>query len=99
MTSYVFSCSKQRAVHLTQEVLRELRFTAVRWDSTSAQLKSQRGWSFMRPPQELDIQMHQLEHGMEVVVECVSKVPALDFGRAGFLEEEVIHRLRDRIGR
>jgi hypothetical protein len=99
MTSHVFSCSRQRAIHITQEVLKELRFVSFHLDNATAQMTAQKGWGFICPPQHIEIQLHQLGHGIEVAVECQSNMPALDFGRAQFLEEEVIHRLRERISR
>jgi hypothetical protein len=97
MTSKVFYCSKQRALHLAQEVLREMKLSNAKLNSTSNSIMAERGWNFLSPPTGIEITIFSEEKRVEVAVNVESKVKILDFGRSEYLEEEILYRLKERI--
>ena len=97
MTSKVFYCSKQRAIHLTQEVLRELKVNDAKVNSAGNAIVAEKGWSFLRPPTGVEVTIFSDEKRVEIAVSVESKVKMLDFGRSEYLEEEILYRLRERI--
>jgi hypothetical protein len=97
MTSKVFYCSKQRALHLTQEVLRELKLNNPKVNSSGNSIQAQRGWSFLNPPTGVEVTIFSDEKRVEVAVNVESKVKLLDFGRSEYLEEEILYRLKERM--
>lgn len=97
MTSKVFNCSKQRALHLAQEVLRELKLNDAKVNSSGNTILAQKGWSFMSPPSGIEVIIYSEDKRVEVAVNVDSKVKMLDFGRSEYLEEEILYRLRERI--
>jgi hypothetical protein len=97
MTSKVFYCSKQRALHLAQEVLRELKLPDAKVNSSGSSIVAARGWSFLSPPTDVEITLFTEDKRVEVAVSVDTKVKMLDFGRSEYLEEEILHRLRERI--
>jgi hypothetical protein len=97
MTSKVFYCSKQRALHLAQEVLRELKLKDAKVNSSGNTILAQKGWSFMSPPSGIEVIIYPEDKRVEVAVNVESKVKMLDFGRSEYLEEEILYRLRERI--
>ena len=97
MTSKVFYCSKQRALHLAQEVLRELKLNDAKVSSAGNSIVAEKGWSFLRPPTGVDVTIFSDEKRVEIAVSVESKVKMLDFGRSEYLEEEILYRLRERI--
>lgn len=97
MTSKVFYCSKQRALHLAQEVLREMKLSNAKLNSTNNSIMAERGWNFLSPPTGIEITIFSEEKRVEVAVNVESKVKILDFGRSEYLEEEILYRLKERI--
>ena len=97
MTSKVFYCSKQRAMHLAQEVLRELKLNDARVNSAGNCIVAEKGWSFLRPPTGVEVTIFSDEKRVEIAVSVESKVKMLDFGRSEYLEEEILYRLKERI--
>lgn len=97
MTSKVFYCSKQRAFHLAQEVLRELNLRDTKNNSSSNPIVAERGWKFLSPPVGIEVTVFSDEGRVEVAVNVESKVKMLDFGRSEYLEEEILYRLKERI--
>ncbi len=97
MTSKVFNCSKQRALHLAQEVLRELKLRDAKVNNTGSSILAARGWSFLSPPTDVEVTIFNDDKRVEVAVNVESKVKMLDFGRSEYLEEEILYRLRERI--
>jgi hypothetical protein len=97
MTSKVFYCSKQRAMHIAQEVLRELKLNDARVNSAGNSIQAERGWSFLSPPTGVEITIFPENKRVEVAVSVESKLKMLDFGRSEYLEEEILYRLRERI--
>ncbi|MFM2201874.1 MAG: hypothetical protein RL040_1074 [Bacteroidota bacterium] len=97
MTSKVFYCSKQRAMHLAQEVLRELKLNDAQVNSTGNSIQVERGWSFLSPPTGVEITIFPEDKRVEVAVSVESKVKMLDFGRSEYLEEEILYRLKERM--
>ena len=97
MTSKVFYCSKQRAIHLTQEVLRELKVNDAKVNSAGNAIVAEKGWSFLRPPTGVEVTIFSDEKRVEIAVSVESKVKMLDFGRSEYLEEEILYRLKERI--
>lgn len=97
MTSKVFNCSKQRALHLAQEVLREFKLHDTKINTASSSIVAARGWSFLAPPTDVEITIFSDDKRVEVAVNVETKVKMLDFGRSEYLEEEILLRLRERI--
>jgi hypothetical protein len=97
MTSKVFYCSKQRALHLAQEVLREMKLDDSKLISDNNSIMVQRGWNFLSPPTGIEITIFSEEKRVEVAVNVESKIKMLDFGRSDYLEEEILYRLKERI--
>jgi hypothetical protein len=97
MTSKVFYCSKQRALHLAQEVLREMKLNDTKLNSSGNTLIAERGWSFLSPPTGVEVTIFTEDRRVEVAVNVESKVKMLDFGRSEYLEEEILHRIKERI--
>jgi len=97
MTSKVFYCSKQRAMHLAQEVLREMKLRQSSVNNAQSMIVAQRGWSFLSPPQDVEITIFSEERRVEVAVNIESKVKMLDFGGSEYLEEEFLYRLKERM--
>jgi hypothetical protein len=97
MTSKVFYCSKQRAMHLAQEVLRELKLNDARVKSAGNSIEAEKGWGFMSPPSGIEVIIFTEEKRVEVAVNVESKMKMLDFGRSEYLEEEILYRLKERI--
>jgi len=97
MTSKVFYCSKQRAMHLAQEVLRELKLNDAKVNSAGNSILAERGWGFLSPPTGVEITVFSEEKRVEVAVSVESKVKMLDFGRSEYLEEEILYRIKERI--
>jgi hypothetical protein len=97
MTSKVFYCSKQRALHLAQEVLREMKLNDTKLNSSGNTLFAERGWSFLSPPTGVEVTFFTEERRVEVAVNVESKVKMLDFGRSMYLEEEILYRIKERI--
>lgn len=97
MTSKVFYCSKQRAMHLAQEVLREMKLQDAKVNNNGNTILAQRGWSFLSPPTGIEVTIFTEEKRVEVAVNVESKVKMLDFGRSEYLEEEILYRLKERI--
>jgi hypothetical protein len=97
MTSKVFYCSKQRALHLAQEVLREMKLSDAKVSSSGNAILAERGWGFLSPPTGVEITFYSDEKRIEVAVNVESKVKMLDFGRSEYMEEEILYRLKERI--
>ena len=97
MTSKVFYCSKQRALHLAQEVLREMKLVETKMNSSGNTLFAERGWSFLSPPTRVEVTIFTEDRRVEVAVNVESKVKMLDFGRSEYLEEEILYRIKERI--
>lgn len=97
MTSKVFYCSKQRAMHLAQEVLREMKLRDAKVNSAGNSIIAERGWGFLSPPTGVEVTVFSEEKRVEVAVNVESKVKMLDFGRSEYLEEEFLYRLKERI--
>ena len=97
MTSKVFYCSKQRALHLAQEVLREMKLCDSKVSAAGSSIVAARGWSFLAPPTDVEVTIFSEDKRVEVAVNVETKVKMLDFGRSEYLEEEILLRLRERI--
>ena len=97
MTSKVFYCSKQRAMHLAQEVLRELKLNETQLNPNGNSILAERGWNFLSPPTGVEIMVFTEDRRVEVAVNVESKVKMLDFGRSEYLEEEILYRIRERM--
>lgn len=97
MTSKVFFCSKQRAMHLAQEVLREMKLRKKNVDSSTSTIVAHRKWNFLTQSREMEIQVFADENKVEVAVNVYPQIKALDFGTSEYLEEEFLYRLRERI--
>lgn len=97
MTSKIFRCSRQRAMHLAQEVLKEMKLSKSEVDSQNARIQAHCGWGFMRPAKDVEITMYADDARVEIAVNVESKIKALDFGTSQYLEEEILLRLRDRL--
>jgi len=55
------------------------------------------GWGFFRPPREMEILMYSDENKVEISVNVETTLKMLDFGSSEYLEEELLHRLREKI--
>jgi hypothetical protein len=97
MTSKVFYCSKQRALHLAQEVLREMKLRDTQVNSAGSLILAARGWSFLSPPTDVEVTIFSEDKRVEIAVNVETKVKMLDFGRSEYLEEEILYRLRARM--
>ena len=97
MTSKVFYCSKQRAFHLAQEVLREMKLNDTKLTSSGSTLFAERGWNFLSPPAGVEVTIFTEDRRVEVAVNVESKLKMLDFGRSEYLEEEILYRIKERI--
>jgi len=97
MTSKVFYCSKQRAWHHAQEVLKELKLNDATLNSSGNSILAERGWVFFSPPTEVEVTFYAEEKRVEVAVNAESKVKMFDFGRSEYLEEEILYRIKERI--
>jgi hypothetical protein len=84
-------------LHLTQEVLRELKLNNPKVNSSGNSIQAQRGWSFLNPPTGVEVTIFSDEKRVEVAVNVESKVKLLDFGRSEYLEEEILYRLKERM--
>jgi hypothetical protein len=97
MTSKVFYCSRQRAVHLAQEVLRDMKLRDAKITNSGNSILAEKGWSFLSPPTDVEITFYSEDKRVEVAVNVDIKVKALDFGRSEYLEEEILYRMKERI--
>lgn len=97
MTSKVFYCSKQRAMHLAHEVLREMKLRQSSISANQSVIHAERGWNFLSPPHEMEIQIFSEDRRVEVAVSVEPRHKMLDFGTSEYLEEEFLYRLRERI--
>jgi hypothetical protein len=97
MTSKFFYCSRQSALLHAQEVLKELRIHKEIVDSASNSIRAFRSWRFLNPGKEVEITLYSDENRVEVAVNVESTMKALDFGSSEYLEEEILHRLHERI--
>jgi hypothetical protein len=97
MTSKVFYCSKQRAVHLAQEVLREMKLRPSTVNNDQSLIQATRGWNFFSPPHEVEVKFFSEEKRVEVAVNVEPKVKVLDFGSSEYLEEEFLYRMKERL--
>jgi len=97
MTSKVFYCSKQRALHLAQEVLREMKLIETKQNGSGSTLWAERGWSFLSPPTGVEVTIFTEDKRVEIAVNVESKLKMLDFGRSEYLEEEILYRINERI--
>jgi hypothetical protein len=97
MTSKIFYCSRQRAMHLAQEVLREMNLRNGKVDNSTNTIMAHRNWRFLSPARDVEITMYADDHRVEVAVNVESQVKALDFGASEYMEEEILIRMRDRL--
>jgi hypothetical protein len=97
MTSKVFYCSKQRAMHLAQEVLREMKLRQSSVNNQQSLIQATRGWNFLSPPHEVEVKIFAEEKRVEVAVNIEAKLKLLDFGSSEYLEEEFLYRMRERL--
>lgn len=97
MTSKVFYCSRQRALHLAQEVLREMKLRDAKVNSSGNSIFVEKGWGFLSPPRDVEVTFFSEDKRVEVAVNVESKVKMLDFGRSEYLEEEILYRMKERI--
>ncbi len=84
-------------MHLTQEVLREMKLRKEFVDNSNNRIQASRGWKLLSPGREVEITMYADEHRVEVAVNVESQIKAFDFGTNEYLEEEILLRLRDRL--
>lgn len=97
MTSKVFRCSRQRAMHIAQEVLKDMNLRKGDVDVQNARIQAYRNWGFLRPANEVEITMYSDDSKVEVAVNIEPSIKALDFGTSQYLEEEFLYRLKERI--
>jgi hypothetical protein len=97
MTSRVFFCSKQRAMRLAQDVLRDMNLNKKDIDNSTNTIYARRNWKFLSPPRDVEIQMFADENKVEIAVNVQAQISALDFGTSEYLEEEFLHRLKERL--
>ena len=97
MTSKIFQGSRQRMMHVAQEVLKEMKLRKETVDTQNNFIQATRRWGFMRPSQDVEITMYADENRVEVAVNAESNMKMLDFGTSEYLEEEFLVRLKDRL--
>ena len=97
MTSKIFYCSNQRALHLAQEVLRDLKLRQTKVNRTDNSILAVSGWNFISSPSDVEVTIFSDDKRVEVAVNAEPKVKMLDFGRSEYLEEEILYRIRERI--
>lgn len=97
MTSKIFRCSRQRAMHIAQEVLKDMNLRKGEVDVQNARIQAYRKWGFLRPSKEVEITMYADDARVEVAVNIEPSIKVLDFGTSQYLEEEFLHRLKERI--
>jgi hypothetical protein len=97
MTSKIFYCSRQRAMHLAQEVLREMKLHKELVDNANNRIQASKGWRFLSPASEVEITMYADDNRVEVAVNVESHFKPLDFGTSEYIEEEILVRLRERL--
>lgn len=95
--SKIFNCSRQRAMHLAQEVLREMKLRKENVDTGSSTILASRGWNFLSSSKEIEITMYADENRVEVAVDVQPRMKALDFGTSEYIEEDFLLRMRDRL--
>jgi|688.fasta_scaffold236926_2 hypothetical protein len=84
-------------MNLAQEVLREMKLRKKNVDTSTNTIVAMRKWGFLSQPREMEIQLFADEHSVEVAVNVQAQIRALDFGTCEYLEEEFLHRLRERL--
>lgn len=97
MTSRIFHCSRHRAWRHAQEVLRDMKLRNAVLDNKNNRIVVNDGWGFFRPPREMEILMYSDEDKVEISVNVETTVKMLDFGSSEYLEEELLHRLREKL--
>lgn len=97
MTSKIFNCSRQRAMRMTQEVLKEMRLKNEIVDVVGSRILAKRDWRFFSPAKEVEIILYSDDKRVEIAVNVETQIKALDFGSSEYLEEEILFRLRDRL--
>ena len=78
-------------------MLRELKLSDIKKNSSSNPIVAERGWKFLNPPVGVEITVFSEEGRVEVAVNVESKIKMFDFGRSEYLEEEILYRLKERI--
>jgi hypothetical protein len=84
-------------MHLAQEVLREMKLRKENVDISSNTIQARRSWNFLSPPREVEITVFADDNRVEVAVNVESQIKALDFGTSEYLEEEFLHRMKERL--
>jgi len=84
-------------MNLAQEVLREMKLRKKNVDTSTNTIVAMSKWGFLSQPREMEIQLFADEHSVEVAVNVQAQIRALDFGTCEYLEEEFLHRLRERL--
>ena len=84
-------------MHLAQEIIREMKLRKESVDTASSTILASRGWNFLSPGKEIEINMYADEDRVEVAVNVETKMKAFDFGTSEYLEEDFLLRMRDRL--
>lgn len=97
MTSKIFFCSKQKAMRLAKEVLKDMKLGKNFVDSSTSTIVASQNRRFLAQRRQMEIQLFADDHKVEIAVSVQSRIRALDFGISEYMEEEFLHRMRERI--
>ena len=98
MTSKVFYCSRQRAMQMAQEVLREMKLRESSVNDGQSVICAQRGWRFLSPPRTIEVKIFTEEQRVEVAINIETSIKLLDFGGSEYFEEDFLYRMKELIG-
>jgi hypothetical protein len=97
MNSKYFGCSKQKALTVTQQVMKELNLRIVNVEKFENRIYAERSWRFLSSPQQVEVTLFSHEERVELVTQANSKIPMLDFGSSDWLEEELLYRVAEKL--
>lgn len=98
MTSKVFFCSRQRAMQMAQDVLREMKLRESSVNDAQSVICAQRGWRFLSPPRAIEVKIFTEDQRVEVAINIETNYKLLDFGGSEYFEEDFLFRMKERIG-
>jgi hypothetical protein len=97
MNSKFFGCSKQEALSLTKKVMEELNLKIVGVEKAESRIYAERSWRFLSAPQEVEVTVFSHPERVELVTSVSTRFPILDFGNSDWLEEELLHRVAEKL--
>jgi hypothetical protein len=97
MNSKFFGCSKQRAMHVAQQVMRDMKCRITDLEKPESRIYAERSWRFLSTPQKVEVTVFTHNERIEIVTNVHARFPFLDFGSSEWLEEELLDRVADKL--